>query len=320
MLGRTREGLDALDEAGAAVVSGGMGTWASGLVYCGMIYCCMSRSDWSRAGQWTDQFNRWGKNKGELAYPGLCRFHRAEVLAARGELSQALDEIAAVHNELARSSPWAEGEVWRAIGDIHTAKGDFAAAEAAYAQGAAIGSDTRFELALLRLHDGNPADAADAIRGLLDQRAWSCHAKLGRAWANYAIALARAADCAAARGVLEKLAAEPDLVSTPALEALTLGARAELEVAEGRPRSAITLLRSMIAILLEMDAPLAAAEARGRLARVLAEVADDDLADLELKAAREGFLRAGADQAFARCERNYESANRNHSADRAGSS
>lgn len=303
MIGRTRQGLDALDEAGAAVVAGGMSTWATGLVYCGVIYCCMNRSDWNRASQWTDQFDRWGRDKGAAGYPGLCRLHRAQVLTIRGELGQAMAEINAVRESLIRSSPWMEGEVWRVTGEIHTASGDFEQARICYQQATSCGFESGFEIALLKLLDGDPAGAAANMRSLIDAELWSCQTKRGQAWAQYAIASAQAGDPESARFALENLAEDPELVSTPALQLLVNTARAELELAEGRPAHAVSLFRSALTAGMELDAPLATAQIRCRLARVLIAANEDTLAKSELSAAKAGFRKAGAPLALRRCER-----------------
>ncbi len=318
VLGRTRQGLDALDEAGAAVVAGGMSTWASGLVYCGVIYCCMNRSDWNRARQWTDQFDRWGRDKGALGYPGLCRLHRAQVLTIRGELRQAMDEINEVRESLLRSSPWAEGEVWRVTGDIHTASGDFEEARICYEQATACGFESGFEIALLKLLDGDAVRAAPEMRRLIDAELWSCQTKRGQAWAQYAIASARAGDPNSARFALEKLACEPELVSTPALQTLVITARAELELAEGRLAPAVTLLRSALAASLELDAPLAAAQTRCRLAGVLMGANKVTLAKSEFIAAKAGFRKACAPLALKRCERLFRKAGRKRDVGQSG--
>lgn len=303
LLGRTREGLDALDEAGAAVMAGGLSTWASGLVYCGVIYCCMNRSDWKRASEWTEQFDRWGQDKGAVGYPGLCRLHRAQVFTVRGELAKAVDEMNAVREPLIRASPWVEGEVWRVTGDIHTARGDFEEAKACYDRAGAAGFDAQFEIALLSLLDGDFVGAATPLRRLIEAQAWSCRTRHGEAWAQYAIASAQANDPASARAALEKLDSEPELVSTPALQALVTTARAELELAEDRLLPAVSLLRSALAAWLEMDAPLAAAHTRCRLARVLLAGSEFPLAKKEFDAATAGFREAGAKHALKRCER-----------------
>lgn len=85
-LGEVQAGLAALEEAGIAVTADGLSPWVGAQVYCGVIYTCMTRADWQSAGEWTEQFIRWGEDKGLTSYPGLCRMHRAEVLTVRGRL------------------------------------------------------------------------------------------------------------------------------------------------------------------------------------------------------------------------------------------
>lgn len=264
----------------------------------------------ARPSEWTEQFDRWGQDKGAIGYPGLCRLHRAQVLTVRGELAQAVDEMNAVRETLIRTSPWMEGEVWRVTGDIHTAKGDFEEAQRCYESAGAAGFDSQFECVLLRLLDGDAESAVDPMRHLIEAQAWSCQTKLGQALAHYAIAAAQAADPDSARAALEKLADAPELVSTPALQALVITARAELELAEGRVPSAISLLRSALATCVEMDAPLAVAHARCRLARVLLAAGEDSLAMPEYEAAKAGFRETGARHALKRCERLFRIARR----------
>lgn len=300
-LGRTREGLGALDEAGATVVAGGLETWARGLVYCGVIFCCMTRADWSRAGQWTEQFSRWGTDKGSLAYPGLCRLHRVEVLTTQGALMAAEKELAGVQESLLKLSPWTEGEVWRVAGDLRAALGDFGRARQAYEQAGAAGWDTQFELAVLRLHEGDASGAAETLGSLIGSGAWSCQSKLGRALTNWSVAASQAGDIEAARNALARVDEDPELVSTPALQAMRIAAQAELATAEGRALEGVMLMRRAITAFSEIGAVLEAAHGRCRLARLLEARGEGELARLELNGAHQALLRAGAGLAAERC-------------------
>jgi tetratricopeptide (TPR) repeat protein len=300
-LGHTRQGLEALDEAGAAVVAGGLETWAQGLVYCGLIFCCMTRADWSRAGQWTEQFSRWGADKGSLAYPGLCRLHRVEVLTAQGALISAEKELEGVQESLPRLSPWAEGDVWRVAGDLRAALGDFEEARQAYERALETGWDTQFEMAVLRLHEGDASGAAETLGKLIAGEAWSCQSKLGRALTSWSIAASQAGDVEAARKALARLDGDPDLISTPALQAMLVTAQAELAVAEGRALDGVALLRRAITDFSEIGAVLEVAHGRCRLARLLEIQGEGELARIELAGAHQALLRAGAGQAAERC-------------------
>src|SRR5262249_16952113 len=124
-LGRTREGLAAIDEAATSVVLNDLSAWTGGLIYCGAIYACITRADWPRAGYWAEQVTRWAKEKGITAYPGLCQIHQAEMFAARGELRRAETEIRATCAMVAQDAPWMEGEALRVLGQIMLSKGVF---------------------------------------------------------------------------------------------------------------------------------------------------------------------------------------------------
>jgi hypothetical protein len=80
-------------------------------------------------------------------------------------------------------------------------------------------------------------------------------------------------------------------------------ARGELLAAEGDLAGAVRQLRQAARLCLEANSPLACAEARRSLARVLLAAGDRDAADVELGAAISLFRRAGADGQVALCER-----------------
>ena len=300
-LGRTHEGLAALDEAGASVATNELSPWAGGLVYCGLIYSCMTRADWQRAGQWTEQFTRWGEDKGVAGYPGLCRIHRAEVLTVRGNLRLAEEEIRATCDVLAGDAPWVEGEAWRVLGEILRAKGDFDAARKAFVRATELGWESQFELALLRQAEGDADGAAALLARTIAENAWSGRSKRGRALAHYAIAAATAGRIEDSRAALAELEREPELVSTAALQALVTQARGELAAAEGRGGEAMKLLRSALRAWIELEAPLVAAQTRCRLAALLAAEGDRESSAVEMTAAMSAFRRAGAEALAARC-------------------
>ncbi len=293
-LGNIREGLAAIDEAGTSVVACGLSSWAGGQVYCGVIYSCLTRADWHRAGQWTDQFTRWSVGKGAAGYPGICRMHRAEVLTVRGDLRAAEREIRATIQMLARQAPWAEGEAWVALGDILLAKGEFAPAREAFLQATELGWECSFELALVHFAEGNATAAAKLLGRTIADNYWSGRSKRGQALAYLAIILASARRPDEARKALAKLESEPELTSTPALQALLARARGEVAAAEGSRTEAIALLRNSLRAWQAMAAPLAAAHVRCRLAELLEAEGDNELATQEKAAALAAFKLAGA--------------------------
>jgi DNA-binding winged helix-turn-helix (wHTH) protein/predicted negative regulator of RcsB-dependent stress response len=302
-LGKIREGLAALDEAGASVASSNLSPWAGGLVYCGVIYSCMTRADWQRATQWTEQFTRWSADKGTPGYPGLCQMHRAEVLALRGLLPEAEREIRSTIDNLSRQAPWAEGEAWLVLGDILVARGAFDEAEAAFNHAVELGHDAHYHFALLRFAEGNPAAASNLLAQSLAANGWSCRSKRGQALAYYAITAANNQQLDEARAAVAELEGDADLASTPALQALLGRARAELAAAEGRINDAFQHFRSAIRICQSITAPLLAAQIRCRLASLLAAQGDREAAHLELMAAAPILKQAGAEGLLTHCQR-----------------
>lgn len=293
-LGNIREGLAAIDEAGTSVVASGLSAWAGGQVYCGVIYSCLTRADWQRAGQWTDQFTRWSEDRGAAGYPGICRMHRAEVLTVRGDLPQAEREIRATITMLARQAPWAEGEAWITLGDIMLAKGEPSPARAAYLRATKLGWECSFGLALVHFAEGDAAAAAKLLGRAIADNYWSGRSKRGQALAHLAIVTAHAGRLDEARRALATLEREPELTSTPALQALLARAKGEVAAAEGSRGDAIAWLRKSLRGWQAMAASLTAARVRCRLADLLEDDGDKDIAAQERAAALAAFKQAGA--------------------------
>src|SRR5687768_8148019 len=111
--GEVRRGLSLYDEAGAAALSGRVSLWVSGIVFCSIIWVYLHLGDHHRAGQWTDQFERWCERHGSFCYPALCRLHRSEILAMRGELDHAEVEVRRAREQLAAVGRYAEGDACR---------------------------------------------------------------------------------------------------------------------------------------------------------------------------------------------------------------
>jgi tetratricopeptide (TPR) repeat protein len=277
--------------------------WAGGLVYCGVIHCHLTRADWQRAGEWTQQFTRWCESYGAPAYPGLCRIHRAEVLMMRGELVEAQRELEATIETLARYAPWTEGDAWTALGNVQLARGSFADALASFQRASEHGQDTCLGQALVCLYEGDAERAARQLEQNIDEDGFCFRTHRGMSLAYLALASAMAGQPARARATIERLTREPELSSTPSLAALVARARAEILVAEGDRAGAIKQLRVALRMLLALAAPLSAAEVRRALASLLGAEGDHKAAELELSAASNVFRRAGADGQVLLCER-----------------
>lgn len=300
--GEVEDGLAAIDEAGATVGAFNLSPWAGGLVYCGIIFSALTRADWHRAGQWNEQFGRWCELSGAPGAMGLCQLHRAEVLCVQGDLAAAEREARQAQATLARASPWAEGDAWRVLGEIQLARGDWAGARASMARAHEYGWNAQLGLAQLEYAQGRPQAARRLLAGALDDPHWANRARRGLLLAHYVMIAAAAGQANEARHGLAELDARPELVSTSALQALTLQARGELALAEGDRARAIQLLRAALQSWTATQAPLDAARTRCRLAQLLAQAGDAESAALELQAARAQFRKSGAHGLLEQCE------------------
>lgn len=300
--GHTNEGLNALDEAGIAVGACGLSAWAGGLVYCGVIYSYMTRADWQRAGAWTEQFTRWSEGRGVASYPGLCRMHRAEVLSLKGQLPEALSEMEATLPMIEACAPWARGNGWSVVGDILLARGSLEQARAAYVRASEFGWDSTFGLALVRFYEGDAEGALRQLSRCMGEQGYSCRSRPGLALAYLSIVASAAGELEQARAALGRLDTHPSLGSTPALAALVARARGELLAAEGKRANALGHLQGALALYRTLNAPLACAEVRRALARVLVTDGDLAAAEVEIGAAVSVFQRAGAEGQVALCQ------------------
>jgi class 3 adenylate cyclase len=294
LLGETGQGLEHVDAATAAAMSGELGVQAAGVIYCSTIFLCRNRGDWRRAGEWTEASLRWCDRESVAGYPGLCRFHRAEVMRFRGDLEAAERDALAAVDELAAAAPVWVGFALHELGEIRRRRGDREGAMEAFTRAAERGFDPQPGLALLRLEDGDIAGARSAIRRALDDD--SGLAQEGRALvlpAAVTIELA-AGEPDAARVALDELEERARASGSTAFAAAAAQARGELALAGARGPDAVRELRGAVRAWCEVDAPYEAAWARLLLARAYDDERATSDAELERGAARATFERIGA--------------------------
>src|SRR5207244_65431 len=82
--GELAQGMALIDEAMAAAVGGGLGPEVTGRIYCNMLGTCEKLADYQRAGEWSEEAERWCQGHTESGFPGICRVHRAELMRLRG--------------------------------------------------------------------------------------------------------------------------------------------------------------------------------------------------------------------------------------------
>ena len=292
--GATSEGFALMEEASIAGVNGELSPFTTGVTCCAMIAACRDLTDYRRASEWTEATERWCERQSVSGFPGVCRVHRAEVVAIGGdwaraerELERATDELAAYH----ATPPQADG--YYAIGEIRRLKGDFAGAEEALRQAHARGRTPQPALALIRLSEGKVAAAVRAINAAVRDETWDQWARARLLPAQVEIAIA-ANDVARAREAAEGFARIIESFESPALEAQRHQAWGRVLLAEGDADGAAREFRAALRSWRDVANPYEVARARALLSKALRVVGDEEDADLELRAALDEFARLGA--------------------------
>jgi class 3 adenylate cyclase len=292
--GATSDGFALMEEASFAAVNGELSPLTSGVTACRMIGACRDLTDYRRASEWIEATERYCDRQSVAGFPGVCRVHRAEVVAIGGaweraelELQQATSELGAYN----ATPPQADG--FYAIGDIRRLRGDFEGAEVALREAHALGRPPQPALALLRLAQGKTKAAATAINAAVADETWDRWARARLLPAQVEIAIA-AGDVERARSAVDELAGIVVGYPSPALEAGRQLALGRVLVAEGDAAGAARELRAAIRGWRDVGAPYEVARARAVLSRALRAVQDEDDADLELQAALDEFRRLGA--------------------------
>lgn len=300
--GSVRHGLSLHDEAGAAALAGRVSPWVGGIVFCSVIWAYLHLGDHHRAGQWTDQFTRWCERHASYCYPALCRLHKGEILAMRGELAHAEAEVILARQQLSLAGPFVEGDACRVLGEIKLAKGDLDGAERCLREAHRLGWNPQPALSLLLADRGDVPAAIQQLERALAQPTWTDGQRRGLMLAVLARLCAMSQALDRARSALGELQSAPELCASRVCSAEKERARGELSRADGDMAEAERAFRSSVALWLENGAPLHAAAVRLRLCELLIESTDATAAELELGAAEVAFEHVGAAPLLERCK------------------
>lgn len=301
--GSTAEGLALMEEATVAAVNGELSPVTTGATYCQMISACRDLTDYQRASEWTEATERWCERQSMAGFPGVCRVHRAEIVALSGAWERAESELRRATDELAgynAGPPRADG--FYAIGELRLRMGDLAGAEEALRSAHGLGRSPQPALSLIRLAEGKPRIAAAAIDRAVQEETWDQLSRARLLHAQVEIAIA-AGDVPKARATAEELARVLEAYESPALKAGGHEAWGRVLLAEGDHEGAARKLRDAIGLWRTVPAPYEVARARWLLSSALRELGDEESADLELQAARDEFVRLGARLDVAATER-----------------
>lgn len=298
MSGGVDAGLALLDEATSAALSGELEPLATGVVYCVTIDSCQALGDCGRAAEWTEAANRWCDRLDITGFPGACRIHRAEVMRLRGEWPRAEQQALEACEELRDYNAFITAAGYYEIGEIRRRRGDFAAAEEAYAMARDYGREPEPGLALLRLAQGKVEAAARAIVRELEREDLDPLSRARRLPAQVEVALA-AGELKRARDAADELeriadAYKVDNRRTPAHEGAVRLARGQIQLAERDWKGAAASLRAARDTWAKVGAPYETSHARLLLGLAYRSDGDEEAARDELTAARRGFEQLGA--------------------------
>ena len=299
--GKVAEGLALLDEAMVFVTTRELSPIVAGLIYCSVIEGCHAVQALDRAHQWTQALEQWCSEQPEMiAFTGVCRVHRAEIMQLHGAWSDALEEARRAHERSAGVSGQAAAAACYQLGELHRLRGEFAEAEAAYRLANECGREPQPGLALMRLSQAQPKAAGTAIRRALAGAATRFERmRLLPAHVEIALACGEVAEALRASRELSDLA---ERLQTRVALALAAHAAGDVELAQGNTHAAIPLLRSAFSCWRDLDMPYMAARARFKLAVCCRALGDHEGAELELTAARDAFKRLGAQPDLAAIE------------------
>jgi DNA-binding CsgD family transcriptional regulator len=300
--GDVPEGIGRLDEAMVAVLSDELTPFATGWVYCLLLYTCQELGDVRRAAEWTDLAVRWCAERGQDSwYPGLCRLHQCEVRSLRGDWPVAEREAVRAAEELAPFGDYLIADGHYLAGEIRRRQGDYTGAAEAFRRAHEHGRDPQPGLALLHLARGDADGAASALRVALGSRSGT-PLRRGRLLAAHVQAELRLDSIDAASGSADELAALAESSRSLLLRAMAGAARGAVLLARGDADGALPLLRDACGICRELSCPYEAAETRVLVASAARQLGDEATAVLELEAAKTIFVRLGAAPDVARVD------------------
>jgi DNA-binding CsgD family transcriptional regulator len=291
--GHLAEGLSLLDEAMIGVMAGELSPVMTGLVYCSAIDGCQEIHALDRVRQWTAALGQWCAEQPEmLAFVGVCQVHRAEILQLGGAWTAALAEAERASERCLGVNRVAAAAAFYQQGEVHRLRGELAAAEAAYRNASQWGWDPQPGLAQLRLAQGRTAAAVGAIRrAVIETPTRAQRTRLLAAQVEIMLAAGDAVEARKAGGELQALART---IASSLLDAMAAQAMGAVELAEGNAAAAAGLLRRAWQGWEELEVPYAAARVRVLLGSCCRALGDQEGAELELRAARNGFEKLGA--------------------------
>jgi tetratricopeptide (TPR) repeat protein len=318
LTGEVSQGLERLNEAAVATMSGELDPLTTGIVYCEVVCAFQALAQYDLAEQWTSAMEQWHRGRPVGSIHGRCRVHRAEILRLRGSSLEAEREALSACEELRpylrREFGWPLTE----LGRIRLRIGDISGADEAFQSAHDIGWDAQPGVALVHLARGDLEAAAKSIGDALANQVYvpskeqPPHSELRRApllEAQVEIELA-AGNVELARAAADDLARVAAQFESKGLVASAALARGAVALAEGDVTAGRREFEQAALLWSEIGAPYETALAQMGLARAHRASANEARAMIEFRAARSAFERVGATHRAAEAAREGGDASR----------
>jgi DNA-binding NarL/FixJ family response regulator len=292
--GRVADGLRLLDEAMVWVLAGEISPVLAGVIYCSCVEACQQISDFGRMGEWTHALTSWCDSQpGLVAFTGQCAVHRGQLMRLHGAYGDSISELerAAGRYAAAGGSP-AVGQAHYERGEALRIRGEYDAAEAAYAEAAGYGHSAQPGRALLWLARGRPDAASAAIHRVLAEVQDPVHrSQVLPAAVDVLLEVGEVEDAAS---LADQLCGFGSAFGSSALQAAGEYARASVAVARADAEDALAAARNSADAWARLSAPYEVARCRVLIGRALRLLGDAESAIADLAEARSAFAGLGA--------------------------
>ena len=290
--GEIEQGMALMDEAMLAAIAGDVTPMVVGRSFCNMLAVCDQTGDIRRAGQWSEEADRWCSDNDHGPYPGVCRVFKAELLWQKGEWVRAEAEVMRASDELGMLTD-VVGEAWYQYGEMRLRVGDEAKAEEAFQSALVRGREPVPGYALLLARRGDIAPGIDLLERTLRSPNLTPWARARILPALIELTL-EADELARAQEAVEELEEVGRLARSELFAAQALAGAGRIARARGHSAEAIEALQGAVRMFTALGLPFEAARARTDLASAYRDDGAVTMADIELKSALAEFKRLGA--------------------------